>query len=121
MTTAESNSTRPNILTRFLDAAPLIEIVEARARGLAFEGEISPASTLLDGRYSPLAAAYRRAVRDGRLTERAADQLACHLGEHPALIWGEAWWDLPDSQRRPVELRIEGKPYLSRHHGLVVW
>jgi len=41
-----------------------------------------------------------RAVHRGRssgwITPRAADLLACQvLREHPALIWGPAWWDLP--------------------------
>ncbi len=34
----------------------------------------------------------------GLLTDRQADQYAIRLGLHPALVWGDAWWDAaPDA------------------------
>lgn len=38
--------------------------------------------------------AWARAQRQGWMTEESADKLACHLGMHPAEIWGEQWWGL---------------------------
>lgn len=38
--------------------------------------------------------AYFRAARTGSLTLAAADHLAVALlGEHPATIWGDEWWE----------------------------
>lgn len=38
--------------------------------------------------------AFYRAKESGRVTLAAADQLAHDLlGEHPATLWGDAWWD----------------------------
>lgn len=38
--------------------------------------------------------AWERARRRERLTLAEADRLACHVaGVHPALVWGEKWWD----------------------------
>lgn len=39
--------------------------------------------------------ALHRGLADGRLSVRSADRLAVVLlGEHPAMVWGEAWWSL---------------------------
>lgn len=75
----------------------------------------SQGSPDLKGRRFPLAALYRvigavsllelaerTGVTDrsisrwhttGAIPERAADLVATRLGLHPALVWGESWWD----------------------------
>lgn len=45
----------------------------------------------------------KRCRQHGWIGERAADRFACRvLGVHPALIWGEAWWDQTASPRPVV-------------------
>lgn len=62
-------------------AAPLVAAVGARRLALRY-------------RSSSAARAFYRAKREGRLTVEAADKIAHELlGEHPAAIWGDAWWD----------------------------
>lgn len=69
-----------------LPAAPLVRVVEA-AGGMR----------QLHVRDDRLERSFYRARRSGHLTLWAADELAVHaLGQHPALVWGDAWWDPPD-------------------------
>jgi len=36
---------------------------------------------------------YQRSIARGWFTVAAADQIACSLGLHPALVWGDAWFE----------------------------
>ena len=78
---------------RFVPIAPVIPYLEHRRRDYlqALETEIG-----LPAVYEYLTGQNRnnfhRARKDGRLTLRMADTLACALGYHPSLIWGDAWW-----------------------------
>lgn len=64
-----------------IDATPLLEVL-ARRR------------VPLDGHGQLLERAVHRAKISGRVTLRDADRLAVKLlGEHPAMVWGPAWWD----------------------------
>lgn len=36
----------------------------------------------------------QRITTDGQIREDDADHIAIRLGLHPALIWGNDWWDL---------------------------
>lgn len=64
-----------------LPAGPLL--AEVRARGLCLNRFPQAAHR-----------AYYRAARHGSLTLAAADHLAVALlGEHPAAIWGDDWWE----------------------------
>ena len=63
-------------------AAPLLRAVELRGGAAACGAKRSPA----------LERALERAQVSGRLTYRAADQLAIRLlGLHPMLVWGDDW------------------------------
>lgn len=35
-----------------------------------------------------------RWMRDGRIPWSSADEAAVALGLHPALVWGDAWWNV---------------------------
>ncbi len=35
-----------------------------------------------------------RWMQDGRIPWSSADEAAVALGLHPALVWGDAWWDV---------------------------
>ena len=35
----------------------------------------------------------QKALEEAQAALAAADKLACHLGIHPALIWGDAWFE----------------------------
>ena len=36
---------------------------------------------------------FYRAQKEGRISFFAADRICCHLGFHPASVFGEKWWD----------------------------
>lgn len=73
-----------------LPAAPLVRVVEA-AGGMR----------ALHVRDERLERSYYRAKRAGTLTVWAADKLAViGLRTHPALLWGDAWWE--PTAPRPV-------------------
>jgi hypothetical protein len=87
-TAATSTPTIPS-----LPVEPLRALVELyggpRLAGAALGAEIDwrPRSAALE-------MAYARAVRSGRLTVYAADELAVRLlGRHPVMVWGEQWWE----------------------------
>lgn len=37
------------------------------------------------------------------LTWRTADRLACALGLHPALVWGDEWWQIQEAYDAAVD------------------
>ncbi|MGN6244534.1 MAG: hypothetical protein ACTHQ3_12815 [Motilibacteraceae bacterium] len=64
-------------------AAPLLEAVERRG---------GPAAAGIP-QHSALERAYYRARRAGEVTVKTADRFAVELlREHPAIVWGDAWW-----------------------------
>lgn len=91
----------------YLPAQPLLKAVE-------LQGEV-PVLSQLGGR---LAKSFYRARRSGHLTVWAADELAVHgLGQHPALVWGDAWWDPPAPAAVPplaVDLAAMHRAYRRR-------
>lgn len=40
-------------------------------------------------------------ARQRGLSEWQADKFACKLGIHPALIWGDLWWDTAELEDKP--------------------
>ncbi len=63
---------------------------------------------------------FYRARQSGYLTLWAADGLAVHgLGQHPALAWGDAWWDPPAPvailARAAVDLAAMHRAYARRN------
>jgi hypothetical protein len=49
--------------------------------------------------------ALERAIDDGHLTLKAADQICCQvLGLHPVLVYGEIWWTTVFDAEEPTEL-----------------
>lgn len=82
---------------RTLDAAPLLELK----------------ADTTDDRLAVLLGANRQSVTRWRAGERialdTADRCAVRLGLHPSEVWGNDWWNLPDSEsmlyRNPKQSR----------------
>jgi hypothetical protein len=102
-----------------LPAEPLLERV--RTRG-GFRACTTPDEAL--------ERAYSRALASGQLTPAAADRLAVRvLGEHPAMVWGDDWWEdveepvpflpvaeLTERSERQTNCRPGRGPCRRRHH-----
>ncbi len=83
-----------------LPIAPLVRLVE-RAGGCA---AASTRTGLDNDRLDRLRAAYHRGRKAGEVTVGIADELAIRfLGLHPALVWGDAWWWQPPSDRTETQ------------------
>jgi hypothetical protein len=85
-----------NLPAGWLHVVPLVQAIEGRG-GLAACGVHANTQGHDEDdtrEFSRLHRAYHRAIKAGRLTVFSADTIAIKaLGMHPALVWGEEWWD----------------------------
>lgn len=103
---------------RALSAAALLPYLEAAAQRREYIGAqntayvgLTPLAEDLAERLGISAKSVKRQIirfgRPGATVNRfTADAWTVALGLHPALVWGEAWWSLPDVVNRREYRRL---------------